>query len=117
MAGSGSEKRRRPVTKKARFDEKEAALIDEQADRLGVSVAALIRYAILGVDLPRASRRPSVNTEAVSHLLGTIGPLKHALLKAAAKGTPGENDRAVEAACRDIAEMRNELFEALGREP
>src|SRR5690606_23978211 len=39
MARSGSENRRRQIPLKARFTEAEAALIQEQADRAGVSVA------------------------------------------------------------------------------
>jgi hypothetical protein len=64
MAGSGSEKRRRPVIRKARFTEQEAALIDEQAERAGVSVASVIRYAVLGqtplrqTASPKSARKP-----------------------------------------------------------
>lgn len=46
MTHSGSENRQRQVTLKARFTDAEAALIREQADRAGVTVASLIRYAV-----------------------------------------------------------------------
>ena len=117
MAGSGSENRRRQVTLKARFSEVEAALIKEQADRAGVSVAAVIRYLTLGQTPLRASRQPTINRREVSRLIGVIGSLKAALKEAADKGTPGACDQAVEAVCRDFVEVRNELFEALGKEP
>jgi hypothetical protein len=111
---SGTENRQRQITLKARFNEAEAALIKEQADRAGVSVAALIRFAVLDQTPLRASRRPSVNHETAAQLLAHIGLLKSALLRAAI-GSPQE--AAISAACRDIADMRTALFQAMGREP
>lgn len=117
MARSGSEKRQRQITLKARFDDREAALIKGQADRAGVSVAALIRFALLDQTPLRASRRPSVNHETAAQLLGNIGPLKSALVRAA-DGAESERLKAeITAACRDIADMRVALFQAMGREP
>jgi Mobilization protein NikA len=117
MAGSGSEKRQRQVTLKARFTDAEAALIREQADRAGVSVASVIRYAVLDQTPLRASRTPSVSEEAAARLLGKIGQLATALRGCADAGNPGKTDPRIEAAHRDIAEMRVALFQALGREP
>jgi Mobilization protein NikA len=117
MAGSGSEKRQRQVTLKARFTDAEAALIREQADRAGVSVASVLRYAVLGQTPLRASRQPSVNQEAAARLLGKMGRLASALRGCADAPDSAEIDPRIEAAHRDIADMRAALFEALGREP
>jgi hypothetical protein len=116
MAGSGSEKRRRQQVRKARFTDEEAALIDAQAARANVSVAELIRYAVLGVTPLRASRRPVVNEEIAARLLGNLGVIASALRER--NGSPGAKpDPEIEAACRDISEMRAIWFEAFGREP
>jgi hypothetical protein len=85
--------------------------------RAGLSVAALIRFAVLGQTPLRASRRPSVNHEAAAQLLGNIGPLKSALIRAAEGAESDALEAEIIAACRDIADMRVALFEAMGREP
>jgi hypothetical protein len=117
MAGSGSEKRQRQVTLKARFTEQEAALIKDQAERAGVSVASVIRYAMLDQTPLRASRRPKISEESAARLLGKMGQLTSALRGCAGAGDPAKTDPRIEAAHRDLAEMRVALFEALGREP
>src|SRR5262245_17102261 len=114
MARSGSENRQRRIILKARFTDEEAALIAEQAERAGVSVAAIIRHAVLGQAPLRASRRPTVDHEAAARLLGTLGQIASAL-----RGQEnGEvRDQRIDAAQRDLAEMRTTLFEVLEREP
>lgn len=117
MARSGSENRQRQITLKARFSDQEAALIQQQAERAGVSVASLIRFAVLGQEPPRASRRPSVNHEAAAQLLGRLGQCTAALREASQTDNPAVNTALIEAAHRDLAEMRTALFLALGRQP
>lgn len=117
MAGSGSEKRQRQKTLKARFTDQEAALVTEQANRAGVSVASLIRYAVLGVPPLRASRQPAIKQEIAAQLLGNIGQLASALRGCADASDPGKIDARIEAAHRDLCEIRAALFQALGREP
>jgi hypothetical protein len=114
MAGSGSDTRQREITLKARFSQAEAALIREQADRAGLSVAAVIRHAVLAEKPLRAARRPSVNHELAAQLLGTLGLLAASLREAE---LAGQNVMAIEAAQRDLAELRTLLFEAMGRAP
>jgi len=106
MARSGSENRQRQIPLKARFSEAEAALIREQAARAGLSVSALIRFALLNQSPPRASRRPPLDREAAAQLLGAIGPLKTALMKAAEAADSGRAEAEVRAACRDLADIR-----------
>jgi hypothetical protein len=114
---AGSEKRQRQITLKARFNDQEAALIKEQADRAGVSVASLIRFALLDLSPLRASRQPTVNHEAAAQLLGRLGQCATALRQAAEAGNQAINAALIDAAHRDLAEMRVALFQALGREP
>jgi len=114
MAGSGSEKRERAIQLKARFTEQEAALIKEQAARAGVSVAAVIRHAVLDQRPLRASRRPAIDHEAAVRLLGRLGEVASSLREAEISG---QNVLLVEAAQRDLSDMRCALFEALGRLP
>ena len=117
MASSGSENRQRDKKLSARFNDQEAALIKEQADRAGVSVAALIRYAILDQTPLRKSRAPSVNHEDAARLLGSLGQCATALRQAAEAENSEVNAALIEAVHRDLADMRVALFEALGREP
>jgi hypothetical protein len=117
MSGSGSENRARQITLKARFTEAEAALITSQAARAGVSVAALIRFSLLDQEPLRASRRPTVETEQAAQLLARLGVCAEALRQAASAGNPAVHGALVEAATRDLAEMRALLFTAMGRAP
>jgi len=114
---AGSENRQRQITLKARFNDQEAALVTEQADRAGVSVAALIRFAVLGQTPLRKSRAPTINHAQAAQLLGRLGQCAEALRRAAEADQSGKNADPIEAAHRDLAEMRVALFEALGREP
>lgn len=117
MAGSGSEKRQRQITLKARFTAEEAALIREQAKRSGVSVGSIIRYAVLGMPPLRASRGPSLDQEIASRLLGNLGIIASALRGRSNGAAPVKFDPEIEALSRDIAEIRIALLQAMGREP
>lgn len=113
-ARSGSEKRERDIQLKARFTGEEAALIREQADRAGVSVAAVIRYAVLDQKPIRATRSPTIEQETAARLIAGLGACASALRNAADENA---DPAVVEAAHRDLAEMRDVLFRALGRQP
>ena len=117
MSRSGSEKRQRCMTLSARFNQREADAIREAADRAGVSVAALIRHAVLAAPLPRGTRRPTVNHEVAARLLGEIGKLAGSLRAAAQTAKVPPDDPHLSAALRDLAEMRSVCFQAMGREP
>lgn len=117
MAGSGSEKRRRSKVLKARVTPEEKALFRQQADRAGVSEGELLRCAAFDMQPLRASRRPTVDHEAAAQLLGRLGQCAAALRQAAKIDDPETSSAVIDAAHRDIAEMRVALFQALGREP
>ena len=117
MAKSGSETRQRTVCVTVRLTPEEAALAREVSARTGVSLAALFRYALLNQKPPRASRQPSLGRQDAAQILGKLGPLKAALSEAAACGNAQVSEALIEAAHRDIADMRAALFEALGRQP
>jgi hypothetical protein len=82
-----------------------------------VSVASVIRYGVLEQTPLRASRQPKISEENVARLLGKMGQIASALRGCAGAGDPAKTDPRLEAAHRDLAEMRLALFEALGREP
>ncbi|MHA6266352.1 plasmid mobilization protein [Aliiroseovarius sp. CAU 1755] len=117
MANSGSETRKRRKTLSARFNDAEAALVKEQACRAGLPVSALIRHAVLNQPPPRKSRTPPLDRKTAAQLLGQIGELATALRDASQVSDGACNAAVIEAAHRDLADMRTALFEALGREP
>jgi len=115
MAESGTDTRRRKAMLAARFNEQEAEAVRQLADRAGLSVASLIRHAVLNVPAPRAARRPTADGQAVGRLLGELGRVRTAL-DGLAEG--GQADPCmVEDALATLAEMRIVCFQALGREP
>ena len=116
MANSGSETRKRGITLSTRFDEAEAALVKEQAARAGVPVSALIRHAVLNEKPLRKARTPPVDRKLAAQLLGQMGQLAQALRDVAADDQ-GANAAVIDAAHRDLAEMRAVLFEMTGRSP
>ena len=114
---SGSENRKRAAVLQARFTPDEAATIRAQAERAGMSVASLIRSAVLEAEPPRATRRPTVNHKAVARLLGELGRVAQAFRQAAKAADQRECGALIDAATRDFSELRAVCFEALGREP
>lgn len=87
------------------------------ADRAGTSVASLIRSATLNQPMTRATRRPTVNHQAVARILGELGRIADTLRAEAAAGRIDPKNPHVAAAFRDLAEMRAACFLAMGREP
>lgn len=115
--GSGSETRKRPAVLQARFTAEEAAGVRAKADRAGMTVGSLIRSAVLSAEPPRATRRPSVNHQAVARMLGELGRVAEAFRQAAKAADPARSHALIDAAARDLSELRTVCFEALGREP
>lgn len=109
--------RKRPVILQARFSAEEAAAVRAEADRAGTTVGALIRSAVLSSEPPRAARRPTVNHKAVAQMLGELGRVADAFRAAAGAADPDRTHALIDAASRDLSELRTVCFEALGREP
>ena len=58
-----------------RVSAKEQALLKEITDRAGVTIAGYIKAATFGRPIPRASRRPDVDSVALRQVLGQMGKL------------------------------------------
>lgn len=118
MAGnSGSDKRQRTVSLSVRLMPEEASLVRALADQSGVSLAGIIRYALLNQSPPRAARKSALPTQDAARILATLGQIATAL-RDLAKAGGGKADAALlDAMYRDLADMRVVLFEALGKEP
>ena len=136
MAGSGTDNRQRQETLSARFTDEEAQAVRAKAERAGVSVASLIRAAVLDLPLPdaRAPRRSSVDHRAVARLLGQLGTFNGAVNKIGSninqftrevnRGRAAQVDALLaeweefkSLFDRDMAELRLCCLQALGREP
>jgi len=115
MARSGTDKRQRALTLTARFNDQEARVIREQAERAGLSVGSLIRFALLNVPPPRATRSPTVNHVEVARLIGELGRLSDSLTRLASHHNAAP--RVIEEIARNLSEMRVVCFLALGRQP
>ena len=117
MPGSGSEKRQRQIILKARFTEPEAALVQQQADAAGLTVSALIRFALLNQKPPKAARKPPAERELVARVIAALGPLACEVRQVKEKCDDPQFLETIDAVQRDLAELRVVLFEALGRQP
>ena len=114
---SGSEKRQRTTIVTMRINPQEAAAIRQIAARRGESVSALMRSALLHSRL-----RPSrIEVKAVARLLGQLGKIGSNINQIAYHlnaGRPGDRvDGSLEAALRDLSELRLVCLQALGKEP
>ena len=88
------------------------------ADSAGVSIASLMRAALLDISPPRATRRPTINHIVAARLFGELATLADAYRQAAdAASGQGKDDALLHAASRDLSEMRHIWFQAMGREP
>lgn len=115
---SGSETRKRTVLLTARFNQQEAASIRQIADRSGLSIASLMRRALLDAPPPRATRRPPADVQAVARLLGQLGKIGSNINQLAKHANAGRyQENSIELALRDLGELRIVCLQALGKEP
>jgi hypothetical protein len=115
---SGSETRKRTVLLTARFNQQEAASIRQIADRSGLSIASLMRRALLDTPPPRATRRPPADVQAVARLLGQLGKIGSNINQLAKHANAGRyQENSIELALRDLGELRIVCLQALGKEP
>ncbi|MDK3075489.1 hypothetical protein QO034_20650 [Sedimentitalea sp. JM2-8] len=117
MAGSGSEKRQRQSIIKARVTEQQFELFKAQAEAAGLSMSALILYALLDQAPLRASRTPPLDRETAARILAVLGPIACSMRQASDSGDLEKLAETIIAAQRDIAEMRTLIMSAFGRTP
>ena len=115
---SGTEKRRRSKTYSVRLDPAEQERAAALRDRAGLPLSALIRRALFDTPLPRATRRPTVNHQAVAKLLGQLGRIGTNINQLAKQANAGRyQENTIELALRELLELRTACLQALGREP
>lgn len=111
---AGSETRQRQKAISFRCDDAEHEIIKAMADFAGVKPATFCRSQVLNKPLPRAARHPAVNQKEVARLIGQMGALQISLenICAATDGKAILTDIQ-----RDLSDIRNAAFQALGRKP
>ncbi|MFV0411153.1 MAG: plasmid mobilization protein, partial [Paracoccus sp. (in: a-proteobacteria)] len=107
----------RQIILKARFNEQEATLVKQQADAAGLSVSAVIRFALLDQAPLRASRKPLIDRETGGRILGTLGPMATDIRRILETGNPDASLETLQAILREISDIRAEHFENSGRTP
>jgi hypothetical protein len=115
----GSKKRRRDIHLSVRLTEDERVLIDAAAERAGLAVGSYARQALLGAPTPRQVRRPPVERKELARLLGELGHVGgnlNQLAHHANAGMPVPRGDIAHALER-LAEVRDAILSALGRDP
>ena len=115
----GSEVRQRSWHLTVRLSMAERVFIDANAERAGLTPGSYVRQVVLGASAPRQVRRPPVEAQMLSRVLGELGKIGsnvNQIAKFANSGVlvyGGEMDAAADA----ILEMRDAVMKALGRTP
>ncbi len=117
MAGSGSENRQRQHVIQARVNEQQFKLIKAQAEAAGLSVSAVVCFALFDQNPIRASRTPPIDREAAARVMAELGPIACAMRQAAETGDVDHLSETIIAAQRDLAEIRTVIMSAFGRTP
>lgn len=114
---SGTETRQRNKLLQVRLTVAELAEIEAQAARAGLTPASFARSVLLSAPAPRAVRRPTIEAETVGRLLGELGKVGGNLNQIARSLNAGQglSPVALEAALRDLSEVRAACLAALGR--
>jgi hypothetical protein len=102
-----------------RVSAREQAQLKEITDRAGVTIAGYVKAAAFGRPIPRASRRPDVDSVALRQLLGHMGKLgsnANQIARSINAGTVMDYRRAQQ--CLDditaqLKQMREQLLAAL----
>lgn len=116
---SGSERRQRDIRLSIRLTAEEFNRIAARADACGLGRAAYLRASGLDGDAgPRAQRRPPADHKALRQILGHLGRVGNNINQIARSLNAGDkvNLPALEAALRAYLEIRNAIFEALGKD-
>jgi hypothetical protein len=115
---SGSDKRQRNKRSSVRWTGDEFNEVAAKADNCGLGFAAFLRAAALDGDAgPRAQRRPPVDHKVLRQLLGEVGRIGNNLNQIARALNSGEKAKLpeLEEALRVYTEVRNKIFDALGK--
>lgn len=113
---SGSKKRKRMAMIHARVTAAEKAEIASKAKAAG-GISALFRSAVLGYKLPKSKVDQGAYARAL-YEFGKVATNINQYIKRRHMGRdPDALDAAMEAALRDLLEMRTVLMRALGLEP
>jgi hypothetical protein len=118
---SGSEKRKRARPRSIRFTPEEDSRIAEMEAATGLAFAALVRHALFNTPPPRQSHRASIRHEAPARLLAELGKIGGNINQIAHHLNAGRPlyrvQNNIDAALRDLAELRMACLQALGQEP
>lgn len=97
----------------------ERAVIDEAAERAGLTAGSYARQVLLGAPTPRQVRRPPVEKRELVRLLGELGHIGSNLNQIARAGNSGEQIDVIDLTNteRAILVMRDAVLTALGRPP
>ncbi len=114
---SGSDKRQRSHQSLIRWTDEEFTSVIDRADKSGLAVAAFMRAAVLREPGPRAQRRPPADHKALRQLLGEVGRIGNNINQIARALNTGEkaNLPDLQQALRAYIDIRNRIFEALGK--
>lgn len=89
-----------------------------RAEKSGLSLSAFITASVFGNDAPRASRKPSVEKRDLAKLLSSCAAIHDELSRFDLGGKDdGEIVARLDAAHRELSELRAACFKALGRTP
>jgi hypothetical protein len=116
---SGTEKRIRDRSLTIRLSADERIVVDEAADRAGLTAGSYARQAILGAPAPRQVRRPPIERRELARLLGELGKIGgnlNQLARAANSGTVLDGVE-IGAALAGLRDVRAAVLAALGRAP
>ena len=122
--GSETRVRNRHLTIRLSTDER--AAIDQAAERAGLMPGSYARQTLLGAPAPRQVRRPPVERQELSRLLGELGRIGSNLNQiaraantgafvGASSGVGGDAAADIGAALHRLLEMREAVLKALGR--
>jgi len=117
---AGTEARRRKNIFKVRLSDEELAQVREAADRAGLTPPSHARQLLVGTVVARSVRRPPIDRTAVAQLLALIGQAGSNLRDLArspdATGSDVSREQRLLEALQHLAEMRDLLMTALGRQ-
>jgi hypothetical protein len=115
----GSDKRQRILRIDVRLTPTEHAEICDKAERAGLRAGSYARDVLLGAPAPRQVRRPPIERQELSRLLGEIGKVGSNLNQLARDANTGNSPEggAILSVLASLVEVRTAILKALGRGP